>query len=190
MIAFAVVAALRMLGYVGKIIQSVAEEYQDELAVVLGANATMRIDTPRTLVEKISNVKRMPSLFGSILMGGAGLTFDCIASNTSIDQALSLTREGGRVVLVGIQSAAQISLSHVIARGKEISGSFSVGWDDYNGESRRTFDIALELLSNTDVPIEEVITHYFPLSKWREAFDANLQRSKTRSVKTILYSPS
>ncbi len=48
-----------------------------------------------------------PILGKKIVLGGADITFECVGSDSSIDDCLRLTRNGGKVVLVGVPGIAR-----------------------------------------------------------------------------------
>ena len=51
------------------------------------------------------------------------------------------------------------------------------------GTMVRTYALALELLTSGDYPTDGLLTHLFPLEKWREAFACAFDKRTTGSVK-------
>jgi len=190
MIAYATVAALRLIGHTGTIIQSVLHQYQAEVAYGMGADSAifdhMSLDEIHaTLSSHGCVVGRMNGFVGGLTTGGVDIIFDCIVSQRTIDKSLELTREGGTIVLLGINSKARIDLTHVITRGKHIKGSFSVGQGTFHSTTpESSFAITIKLMRESSIPLERLVTHTYSPEKWRDAFDENVTR-KEKSIKTV-----
>jgi L-iditol 2-dehydrogenase len=105
------------------------------------------------IVEKIINNNSL----------GLDVVFECCGQQEAFDQAIDILKPGGRLVGVGIPEFARWSMNVENTRRKEISIQFI----------RRQVDCvehALKLME-TDISIDNMITHRFPFEKTKEAFD-------------------
>jgi 2-desacetyl-2-hydroxyethyl bacteriochlorophyllide A dehydrogenase len=95
----------------------------------------------------------------------ADVVFDCVASQASMEQAVSLTDKGGTVVVVGIASGPTTVPLHLV-QDREITvlGSLMYVGDDV----RR----AIQLLGSGILSATDLITATFPLARAAEAFAA------------------
>jgi L-iditol 2-dehydrogenase len=94
---------------------------------------------------------------------GMDVVFECCGQQDAFDQAVDILKPGGRLIGVGIPEFERWSMNVEKTRRKEISIQFI----------RRQVDCvehALKLMDNA-VSIDNMITHRFPLSKTKEAFD-------------------
>ncbi len=95
---------------------------------------------------------------------GLDLIFECCGQQEAFDQAIDLLRPGGKLIVVGIPEFDTWSMSVEKTRRKEISLQFI----------RRQVDCvkeALELMEMDVINIKNMVTHRFPFSKTKEAFD-------------------
>lgn len=95
---------------------------------------------------------------------GLDVVFECCGQQEALDQAIEILKPGGRLVVVGIPEFDNWIVNVEKTRRKEISLQFI----------RRQVDCvekALSLMESGTIKIENMITHRFPFSKTKEAFD-------------------
>jgi threonine dehydrogenase-like Zn-dependent dehydrogenase len=190
MIAFAVLAALRLLGHTNRIAQLLLLDFQAEIARSLGADEIVqpgKDDDPMDRVAALTGARRHKPILGrDVLTGGFALTFDCVGSPDSVRDALAYTRSQGTVVLVG--GAAEIpklDLSALWSRELSVLGTCYYGPEPSRGH-KHSLDLTTELLAEPRAPmLDPLVTHSFRLEQIGEAVQANLQRGRFRSVKTV-----
>jgi L-iditol 2-dehydrogenase len=95
---------------------------------------------------------------------GVDVAIDCAAREGSLNQCIEVTRNGGRVVLVGIPIEIETPLRLHVGRRKELA-FYNVRRS--SGES----GAALELLSRAPGRFQPILTHTFPLERVQDAFD-------------------
>jgi L-iditol 2-dehydrogenase len=106
------------------------------------------------VVEKILNYSPL----------GLDIVFECCGQQEAFDQAVELLKPGGKLVVVGIPEFDRWSMNVENTRRKEISLQFI----------RRQVDCveaALEMMETGRIKIDNMVTHRFPFSKTKEAFD-------------------
>jgi L-iditol 2-dehydrogenase len=95
---------------------------------------------------------------------GLDVVFECCGQQEAVDQAINILKPGGKLVIVGIPEFSRWSMDVDDTRRKEISIQFI----------RRQVDCVertLELMRTGLISIDNMITHRFPFSKTKEAFD-------------------
>jgi len=95
---------------------------------------------------------------------GLDVVFECCGQQEAFDQAVDLLKPGGRLIVVGIPEFDRWSMNVENTRRKEIMIQFI----------RRQVDcvqFSLDLMQSGKINIGNMITHRFPLSKTKEAFD-------------------
>lgn len=164
------------------------EPYQLDIARSLGADVALGPgDLLRLASGDLATRELKPVIGRGFLLGGYDRVFDCIGSERSIDDALRVTRPGGTIVLVGGAGVlSSVDMSTVWARELRLEGTVYYGHEDWRGERRRTFEVALELLSGTRSPAGSLVTHKLPLERYAEAIEVSVQRAASRSVKAVL----
>jgi L-iditol 2-dehydrogenase len=189
MIAFSVLAALRLLGCKAEVAVLALLDYQVEMARSLGANVTL--SPGPGLVDEVCRLtgarRHKPVIGRDVLTGGFDLTYDCIGSRESLGDALAFTASQGTVVLVG--AAGQMSgidLTAVWSREITVIGAVGYAREGHGGRRRETFDLTCELMSGDGAKgLDGLVTQEFPLERYEEAIVANLERGRYRSIKTI-----
>lgn len=176
--------ALRQLTEAGEIIVVAKHGHQRELARDLGATEVV---SPSEVLRRVRRVTgafqldpQVPSgLASSYLLGGVDLSVDAVGSRASLETALHATRAGGRVVLSGMPSRADLSAAWF--RELEVVGTYASAAREPHGRS--AFDTALELAGSPEIArLAEGVATY-PLQRWREAIDHAQSAGRLGTVK-------
>lgn len=103
------------------------------------------------------------------LTQGADVTIDCVGSTESLTHALSVTRPGGRVVLVGMPGVATLDLTPLWQREIALQGAYAYGTETLDGHRYRTFDLAAELVAAAD--LGRLVSATYALERFADALD-------------------
>jgi L-iditol 2-dehydrogenase len=111
------------------------------------------------------------------VLGPIDRVFECVGGTApTLGQALSLVGYHGRTIVLGnFTRADQIEM--IRFRKKE---SALIGCSRY---TKSDFRKALEMLVNKRINARPLITHKFPASRAREAFETALNKHETKSIK-------
>jgi threonine dehydrogenase-like Zn-dependent dehydrogenase len=181
MMAYAAIAALRMLQIDCRITLLAHLPYQQEAGLKLGANEAIRGSIEE--IQALTGAKRYKPLLGrDVLVGGFDHVFDCVGSPQSLQDALYSTRPRGTITLVGAPGVLTLDWTFVWARELHIVGTLGYGLEEWQGQRLRTFDLTMQLMGPH---LRELVTHTFPLARYRDALEANFDRAGTRSIKTV-----
>lgn len=189
-IGICVVAALRALDIPCNIIVMYKYDYQAKLAVHYGADQVIRFSRGNHYIEEIAeavHAKVLKPLFGSpVIVGGAEQVFECVGRSSSINDALRLVRSGGKVVLLGLAGILdRIDWTMVWLHEIDVKGSFAYGTEQYHGKPMRTLQIAIELMKSGEVDLSPLITHRFPLEKYKDAFQTIVTKRSKGCMKVV-----
>lgn len=116
---------------------------------------------------------------------GADITFECAGGSSmpeTLSQAVSFTRIGGKVVIVGGFEAGKTSISLEwqriqMSEIKLIPSASYAYWGIYP-----EMQMCLELLAKGKLNAKKIITHSFPLEDINEAFDVAQDKEHTHAV--------
>ncbi|MBV8956029.1 MAG: alcohol dehydrogenase catalytic domain-containing protein [Solirubrobacterales bacterium] len=93
------------------------------------------------------------------------VVFDCVSTQTTIDQAVALALKGGTVVVEGVaHGAATIPLHLVQDRELRLQGTAMYVREDV--------ERAIALIEGGSIPVERLVTRSYPLEQAAEAFRA------------------
>jgi L-iditol 2-dehydrogenase len=95
---------------------------------------------------------------------GLDIVFECCGKQEALDNAVNILKPGGKLVVIGIPEFERWSMNVETTRRREISLQFirrQVG----------CVEQTLEMMQNGKVNINRMVTHRFPFTKTKEAFD-------------------
>jgi len=67
-----------------------------------------------------------------------------------------------------------------------VKGYVCYGIEEWRGERKHTFQITHDMLVETAAPVQEMVTHVYPLAQYQQALSTAATRSKTGSIKVLL----
>jgi threonine dehydrogenase-like Zn-dependent dehydrogenase len=188
-IALGAIWALRATGYQGELIGQTKRTHEGRLAERLGASDLVSPgEAARDALIKTGAQAYMPIVGAEVYAGGGfKYVFDCVGTAESLDQALRFAAPRGHIVLLGCAAKIpRLDLTFVWARELEIKGYVGYGKEKFRGGERHTFDVTQELLRETNPPVEEMVTHVFPLDEYRDALATALNHARTGSIKVLI----
>jgi len=110
-----------------------------------------------------------------------------VGSRQTIEQALRFTAPRGRIVMLGCAAEIRkLDLTFLWARELDVKGYVCYGTEEWRGERRHTFQITHDMLLETGAPVQEMVTHVYPLGQYQQALSTAASRSKTGSIKVLL----
>jgi threonine dehydrogenase-like Zn-dependent dehydrogenase len=176
------VLALRELTAAGRITVIAKHGRQAELARAFGATDVAAPEEAMRAVRRATRAMQvaprdLPApaqrrVGGSeMLLGGVDVAVDAVGSTSSLDTVLRSTKAGGRVILSGMPSGADLSPAWF--RELEVAGTYASSGD--------AFDVALQLAA--EAPLDGVVGGRYPLHRWREALDHAHSAGRLGTVK-------
>ncbi|HTZ08416.1 MAG TPA: zinc-binding dehydrogenase [Acidimicrobiales bacterium] len=174
-----VVAALTALAAPGAVLVGARYRHQRALAQELGADAALE---PEQLARAVR--RRSGSLeFSGTLTGGADVVVDCVGSEDSLAQCLTMVRPRGRVVLVGMPGRVRLDLASLWHREVAVTGAYAYGTEHVGGTVRRTFDVAMEVVARAD--LGRLVSAAYPLERFEEALAHAGAAGRRGAVKVV-----
>jgi len=159
-------AVLRAHG-AGKVISTDPNPRKRERAAALGADATIDAGTS----DVAGQVRKA-------LGGSADIVFDCVAIQSSIDQAIAIADKGGTVVVVGVPSQeVTVPLPIVQDHQVRIQGSATYLPEDYRESA--------DLLRRGAVRTADFVTATRPLAQVAEAFELASSGNHVKVLVTV-----
>lgn len=182
------VAALRMLGHQNRILIFAKYPHQQQLARSLGADEVLSPNASRyaEFCRLTGAESYQPELGQQVLLGGADITFDCIGSSITIDDALRFTRANGEVILLGMPGIPKnIDWNSIWYKQLHVKGAYTYGLETHNGEQIHTFALGMRLLQQQGNQLGPLVNSLFPLRDYKRAIHTALNTGKTATVKTV-----
>ena len=180
------VRLLRALGSKSRVIMVARYPFQHDLAQAGGADLVLMSPKRAELGEAVGARLLPTTLGGGNLEGGAGLFFDCVGNGHSLQEGLLALRGRGAYVLVGTAGElGPLDISSLWFRELQVSGSAMYSYGAWQGQRVRTYQLAVDLLARGDYPVQGLVSHTFPLSAYRQAFQTAFDKRRHQSVKVV-----
>jgi threonine dehydrogenase-like Zn-dependent dehydrogenase len=120
------------------------------------------------------------------LLGGWDVIYDCVGNAGTLEASLRCVRAGGTVVLVGVHlHRMKVDLTPVWHQEVTVLGAIGHGRERWRGRDVDTFDLTGDLLASGALTIDGMLTHRFPLDRWREAVETSADK-RTGAVKVVI----
>jgi threonine dehydrogenase-like Zn-dependent dehydrogenase len=185
------IAALRASGCEASIVAAAKHEHQKTHARNLGATELIRAggatqERYGLWAEALRAEVVEPELGKPTVIGGADVTFDCVASSQSIDDSIRFTRSGGTLVLVGMPAIPRgIDWTPLWYKELTLHAAYAYGRESSDDHRRETFDMAFDLMRTWAQKLIPLTGMPFALTRYREAFACALKTGQSAAVKTL-----
>ena len=191
-IGLLLIAGLRAIGCTARIVAVARFPHQQEHARRLGADAILtpggKLHDRYAAWAETLNADVLPPVLGKPnVLGGADVTFDCVGSTTTLDDAIRFTTSGGSLVMVGMPgSLAGVDGTPMWFKELCVQASYAYGTEQTPQGPRTTFDVALDLLPDQAQRLAPLTSTPYPLEDYREAVRSALDGGPTGAIKTVL----
>ncbi len=166
-------AALRALGSRADILVSARYHFQADAARKLGATQVLNGGDLYAQVAEYTGASLHKAIIGKrVLIGGVARTFECVGSGSALDDALRLTRTQGHVVIVGVPGIVnKVDLTALFDKELQVNASYIYHHaESYQGKTRRTYEIALEMMASGQVDLGWMVNRRYKLDEYGKAF--------------------
>lgn len=183
-----IIAALRAVGYAGRIDALDRHEYLGEYAGRMGADKYLRLPAGQRerfeRVAELTGATVQRARFGNyMLSGGYDVVFDCVGAPATMDESLKWTRARGRVVFVGTGHGRGVDLTPVWFRELSVIGAYGRQMEHVDGRRVGTYQRVHELMLAGKLDVGGLLTHTFPLGEYRRAYGISLDKGPAEAVK-------
>jgi len=182
------IAALRAIGYAGRIEALDRAAYLAQMAADFGADEFFHLPARRrerfAAVAERTGATVQRARFGNyMLSGGYDTVFDCVGSPASLSESLKWTRARGEVIMVGTASGGGVDLTPIWFRELRIRGVYGRQLENFQGRRIGTYSLVHEWMAAGKLDVGAMLTHTFRLDEYREALRVAMDKSPHRSVK-------
>jgi threonine dehydrogenase-like Zn-dependent dehydrogenase len=188
-IALGTIWAIRASGFTGEIVAQTKRRKEADLARAFGASSIVKPgDEARSALLETGARPYKPIIGDEVYAGGGfPLVYDCVGSGQTLSQALRYATPRGTIVMLGCaHEIPKLDLTFTWARELSIRGFVGYGAEVFRGESMHTFDATLRMMQETTAPLDEMVTHVYPLGEYRTALSAAGNRRRSGSIKVLL----
>ncbi len=164
--------------------------FQVEQATRMGATHIIYPQDAYTGVQRATKARLYRGFLGNRMLGGGyDIIFDTIGRQRTVHDALRWTRARGTIVLVGLSlHLMHVDLTPIWHQEINLLGSLSHGqehWPLHSQETRSTFSIAAEMIRQEQIQPEQLITHHFALTNYKDALVTATRKAQSRAIKVV-----
>jgi threonine dehydrogenase-like Zn-dependent dehydrogenase len=174
------VAAIKLFTPPRLLIAIAKHPTQRDLARKLGADQVISPSEVFQRVRFATGARRLDGMNRSLLLGGADVTFECVGRADSLNDAVRFTREGGKVIVVGMPGEEKVDWAPIWQRELTVMGAYAYGAESKK-KGKRTFQLALE--AAPEVHLETLTGPLFGLGEYRDAIAYAMSAGKLGAVK-------
>jgi threonine dehydrogenase-like Zn-dependent dehydrogenase len=175
------VAAVRLFTPPRRLIAIAKHPTQRDLARKLGADQVIAPSDVFQRVRFATGARRLDGMLNrSLLLGGADVTFECVGRADSLNDAVRFTREGGKVVAVGMPGEEKVDWAPIWQRELTVMGAYAYG-SEPSHDGRKTFALALE--AAPEMHLEELTAPLFGLAEYHDAIAYAMSAGRLGAVK-------
>lgn len=190
-IGLCTLAALRALGSQAEILVLARYPFQAKAARKLGASEIItggRDNNHYETISQVTGAKYLRPILGkSVIVGGVDITYECVGSAQTVEDATRLTRNGGQVILLGSPGIMKgMDWTQFLLRELDIKSVYIYNHaETYLGETWKTFDLAIDLMARGVVDLGWMVTHRFELADYKRAFRMMGKRGESQAIKAV-----
>ena len=142
------------------------KEVRFALAEKLGATDFVVADEEENVADKVKEIAGLE---------GVAVVVDAAGAPVVLQQAIDMTRNGGKIIKIGYSSKpVGFSLDTMALKGIVLIGH--MGYDSTSWKN------CLALLEKGEIDMEAFISHRLPLSKWEEGMELVKNRQATKVI--------
>jgi len=180
--------ALRALGSGARAIVLAKYLFQGEMARRFGADQVIYLregDYYQALAGATGSRLYKPALGKRVVVGGADVVYECVGSDSSIDDGLRFTRGGGTFVLVGLAAIPRrVDWTPIWLNELTVRGCAWGSTETFHGRRVRTFQLALEWMARGELDLSAMIPHRFRLDDYKRALAVTADKRRHPVIKS------
>ena len=159
-----------------------------ELATRLGAHAVLPTDGDRLVDAVATAVGARPLVPWSgrrWLQDGPGVVYDTVGSPATVEASMRVLATGGTLVISGVEPPKRFEWTPLYFKELHVVGSNAFGVEEVAGVAKHAFEHYFDFVRG-GLDLTPLITHRFPLERWRDAVLTLAHRDRTGAVKVLL----
>ena len=137
--------------------------------------------------QQITGARAYKPLLGQpILQGGFDSVYDTVGHSPTLQSALIVTAAAGTISIVGIGNKVAFDPTPLWLKLQTVKGVFAYGYTTTEAGRKHVFEMALDLMQDRKIIVEDMLTHTFPIEQYQELIEVNLHKGKNRAMKTAV----
>lgn len=185
------VMVLEIFGYDVNVMIVAEHPFEVALARKLTRSTATLADTSGAVYEDVAEFVggsvSYPRVGSITLHGGADVVYETSGAAHFVEKGLRFAGEGKRFVLSALKQIRALDIGPIWHKAVKILGP---GWSNsvlFDGDKVNAFDAAATLMERHPFPVDDLVSHRFPLDQYQQAFATLEDRAAQRAVKVIFH---
>jgi threonine dehydrogenase-like Zn-dependent dehydrogenase len=183
------IAILRALHPQVRVLAVARFPHQARLAAALGAARVLEHRPTTALLEAIAAETgaelARPWRGLPVLNGGADVIYDTVSSPETFEVGVRAARSRASIVALGVEIPRRFEWTPLYFKELSLVGSNGFGIEQYRGRRQHAMEWYLEWVASGEIDVTPIITHRFPLTRYRDAFMACYDQGEHGAVKVL-----
>lgn len=183
------IAILRALHPTVEVMVVTRFEAQRELAEALGAVTVPhepRLDVIERVAEWSGGVLQPADGLPMAFPGGISVVYDTVGAAETLEVGCRVLAARGALVKLGMHGAAKWEDTPVYCKELVYTGSNAFGIEEVEGVRKHGIAHFIDMVGSGRIDLEPMLTHTFPLERWRDAFTALADQEASGAVKVAI----
>jgi threonine dehydrogenase-like Zn-dependent dehydrogenase len=183
------VAILRALHPGVRVLAVARFAHQARLAERLGAHRVFAHRPTDALIEGVAGELGLelqrPWRGAPMLNGGVDRIYDSVGSAETLEVGVRVAGPRARIVVTGVAPPRRFEWSPLYFKEIAVVGSNAFAIEAWEGRRQHAMQWYFEFLRTRRLDPTPLLTHRFPLARWREAFLACFDQGRSGAVKVL-----
>jgi threonine dehydrogenase-like Zn-dependent dehydrogenase len=137
--------------------------------------------------ERLAGARIYKPLMGErIVQGGFNRVYDTVGHSQTFQKAIIVTAANGTVSLVGIAKTLCFDPTPLWLKLLTVKGCYAHCYNDTEQGRVHAFDIALDLMDKKKAAVHDMLTHTFPIERYKDLIRMNMRKGEHRAIKTAV----
>jgi threonine dehydrogenase-like Zn-dependent dehydrogenase len=115
--------------------------------------------------------------------GGIATIYDTVGSATTLEVGVRVLAARGELVVTGVAAPERFEWTPLYFKEIRLAGSNAFGVEEVEGRRQHAMAHYFDLVRAGRVDVSAMLTHTFPLEKWRDAFVTLGEQHETGAIK-------
>jgi threonine dehydrogenase-like Zn-dependent dehydrogenase len=115
--------------------------------------------------------------------GAIDVVYDTVGAPQSVEIGLRVLAARGALVQLGVSSPGRFEWTPWYFKELRLVGSNAFGIEEVEGRRQHGIAHYLDLVREGRVDLSGMLTHTFPLERWRDAFTTLIDQGETGAIK-------
>ncbi|HMF33820.1 MAG TPA: alcohol dehydrogenase catalytic domain-containing protein [Candidatus Lokiarchaeia archaeon] len=176
-----------------KVIAIARFPHQADMAKQFGADLVLKHKPEARIIEQIGedlgtevyypNPKKRKHPW---MLEGVDYVFDTVASGETLETGLRIVKTRGTIVVTGVSTPKRFEWTPWYFKEVHVIGSNAFAFEDFEGHFEHAYQHYFRFIQEGRVDPSAIVTHKFPLAKYKDALVATHVQGKSRAIKVVL----